>query len=83
MIKKSIHLTLLILLLISCSSKGEEESVYTPVQTSLEIPELFQQKLIAPVIPTNNPLTIEGIALGKKLFFDPILSKDNTQSCAS
>jgi cytochrome c peroxidase len=83
MIKKSIHLTLLILLLISCSSKGEEESVYTPVQTSLEIPELFQQKLIAPVVPTNNPLTIEGIALGKKLFFDPILSKDNTQSCAS
>ncbi|WP_417785898.1 cytochrome-c peroxidase [Tenacibaculum sp.] len=83
MIKKSIHLTLLILLLISCSSKGEEDSIYTPVQTSLEIPELFQQKLIAPVIPTNNPLTIEGIALGKKLFFDPILSKDNTQSCAS
>lgn len=83
MIKKSIPLTLLILLSISCSSKGEEESVYTPVQTSLETPELFQQKLIAPVIPTNNPLTIEGIALGKKLFFDPILSKDNTQSCAS
>ncbi|MFT7899221.1 cytochrome c peroxidase [Tenacibaculum ascidiaceicola] len=83
MIKKSIHFTLLLLLIISCSSKGEEESVYTPVQTSLEIPELFQQKLIAPVIPTNNPLTIEGIALGKKLFFDPILSKDNTQSCAS
>ncbi|REH56605.1 cytochrome c peroxidase [Tenacibaculum gallaicum] len=74
---------MLLLLLISCSSKGEEESVYTPVQTSLEIPELFQQKLIAPVIPTNNPLTEEGIALGKKLFFDPILSKDNTQSCAS
>ena len=83
MIKKSIHLTLLLLLLLNCSSKGEEESVYTPVQTSLEIPELFQQKLIAPVIPTNNPLTEEGIALGKKLFFDPILSKDNTQSCAS
>ena len=83
MIKKSIHLTLLLLLLLNCSSKGEEESVYTPVQTSLKIPELFQQKLIAPVIPTNNPLTEEGIALGKKLFFDPILSKDNTQSCAS
>ncbi|MDO6676546.1 cytochrome c peroxidase [Tenacibaculum sp. 1_MG-2023] len=83
MTQKSIYLSLLLLLLLSCSSKGEEESVYTPVQTSLEIPELFQQKLIAPVIPTNNPLTEEGIALGKKLFFDPILSKDNTQSCAS
>ncbi|WP_246337554.1 cytochrome-c peroxidase [Tenacibaculum pelagium] len=66
---------------MSCSSK--EEDVYTPKPASLKIPELFQQKLIAPVIPTNNPLTEEGIALGKKLFFDKILSKDNTQSCAT
>ncbi|MBA6157152.1 cytochrome-c peroxidase [Tenacibaculum sp. S7007] len=80
MIKKSIY-TLLLLLLMSCSSK--EEDVYTPKPASLKIPELFQQKLIAPVIPTNNPLTEEGIALGKKLFFDKILSKDNTQSCAT
>lgn len=83
MTQKSIYLSLSLLLLISCSSKGEEESIYTPVPANLEIPELFQQKLIAPVIPTNNPLTEEGITLGKKLFFDPILSKDNTQSCAS
>ncbi|WBX73915.1 cytochrome-c peroxidase [Tenacibaculum pacificus] len=80
MIKKNI-LFLFLLLLMSCSSK--EEGIYTPKPTSLKIPELFQQKLIEPVIPTNNPLTEEGIALGKKLFFDEILSKDNTQSCAS
>ncbi|MFN8282139.1 MAG: cytochrome c peroxidase [Chitinophagales bacterium] len=35
-----------------------------------------------PVDP-DNPMTVEGIALGKKLFFDPILSKDSTLSCAS
>jgi len=68
---------------MNCSSKEEIENVYTPVQVNLKIPEIFQQKLIAPVVPTNNPLTEEGITLGKKLFFDPILSKDNTQSCAS
>lgn len=28
-------------------------------------------------------ITEEGISLGKKLFFDPILSADGTQSCAS
>ena len=67
---------------MSCSSK-EEEDVYIPTSASLKIPELFQQKLISPVIPSNNPLTEEGIALGKKLFFDTILSKDNTQSCAT
>jgi len=34
-------------------------------------------------IPENNPMTVEGIALGQKLFHDPILSGDGTQSCAS
>jgi cytochrome c peroxidase len=31
----------------------------------------------------QNPLTQEGFDLGKKLFYDPILSKDSTISCAS
>lgn len=31
----------------------------------------------------QNPLSKEKIALGKALFYDPILSKDNTISCAS
>ena len=34
-------------------------------------------------VPNNNPLTIEGVELGRKLFYDPILSFDNTVSCAS
>lgn len=34
-------------------------------------------------IPATNLLTVEGIALGRKLFYDPILSLDNTQSCGS
>ena len=48
----------------------------------LQIPQLFEDNILNPVIPTNNPQTVEGIALGKKLFFDPILSRDNTQACA-
>ncbi len=31
----------------------------------------------------ENPVTKEKVALGKKLFFDPRLSKDNSKSCAS
>lgn len=31
----------------------------------------------------NNPLTEEGFQLGRELFYDPMLSKDNTISCAS
>lgn len=32
-------------------------------------------------IPSNNTTTVEGVALGEKLFNDPILSGDNTQAC--
>ena len=31
--------------------------------------------------PPDNPLTIEGVALGRKLFYEPLLSADGTQSC--
>lgn len=31
----------------------------------------------------KNPITEEGFELGRKLFYDPILSRDNTISCAS
>ena len=34
-------------------------------------------------IPSDNPLTVEGVQLGRMLFYDPILSADSTQSCAS
>ena len=34
-------------------------------------------------VPEDNPQTAEKIALGKQLYFDKRLSKDNTVSCAS
>ena len=34
-------------------------------------------------IPTDNPLTEEGIRLGRFLFYDPVLSSDSTISCGS
>ncbi len=30
----------------------------------------------------NNPLTIKGVELGRRLFYDPILSADSTLSCS-
>lgn len=65
--------------LMSCSS---EEDIYTPVPYELKIPKLFADKLIAPIIPADNTLTEEGVALGKRLFSDKILSGNGTQSCA-
>lgn len=36
-----------------------------------------------PLPPTDLILSNEGFELGRKLFYDPILSADNTQSCGS
>ncbi len=50
-----------------------------PSEYVLEIPEGFP----APEIPEDNALTYERVLLGKKLFYDPILSKDFSRSCTS
>ena len=34
-------------------------------------------------VPADNPATAETIALGRRLYYDPVLSADNTVSCAS
>lgn len=70
------------LLLVSCRDpkpvKPTEEP-YTPTPVVLEVPYLFPKM----DIPVDNPLTQEGIFLGRKLFYEPLLSGDGTQSCAS
>ncbi len=68
-------------LLMNCAS--EEVELYKPIPYILKVPKLFTDKLIPPVIPANNLLSEEGVLLGKKLFFDKILSANGTQSCSS
>jgi len=34
-------------------------------------------------VPADNPITVEKVALGRRLFFDKRLSRDGTLSCAS
>lgn len=50
-----------------------------PQPYSLNLPDHFP----APLLQPDNPLTVEGIELGRRLFFDPILSVDSTVACAS
>jgi cytochrome c peroxidase len=49
------------------------------------VPFLLERKLTMPEfnIRPDNPLTEQGVMLGRMLFYDPILSSDSTQSCAS
>ena len=52
---------------------------YEPSPYELEIPSHFPDM----IIPKDNPMTVEGVALGRKLFYEEMLSGDNTMSCAS
>jgi len=65
--------------LISCENSVVET---TPIYTHTHLIVTTNGFPSMPV-PNDNPLTTEGVALGRKLFYDPILSNDSTQSCAS
>lgn len=52
---------------------------YTPTEYNLDIPSHFPDM----VIPEDNPMTVEGVYLGRKLFYEKRLSLDNSISCAS
>ena len=68
----------LVLAALSCSEDTTVVEEQKPTPVSLTIPSNFPQ----PVYDLSvNPLTEEGIALGKMLFYDPILSRNNTISC--
>ena len=74
-----VHIIIIFFVCFSCDNESVERYFATP--SSLDIPKLFEDNILAPVIPIDNPQTVEGIALGKKLFFDPILSINNTIAC--
>lgn len=60
----------------------EEQAIsgnYSPTDLTLDFPSF----LGTPIIPADNPITEEGVMLGRMLFFDPIISVDSTMSCAS
>ncbi len=72
---------LILLGLVACGKDAGVLPTPPPAPTpyELSVPTGFP----APEIPPDNPLTIEGIALGERLFADPILSVDSTIACTS
>ena len=72
-----------VLIFVATSCASDDTNTYTATPAQLDIPSFFQSSILPPEIPRDNPLTVEGIALGKALFYDPILSANNTQSCAT
>ncbi|MDY0101763.1 MAG: cytochrome c peroxidase [Lentimicrobium sp.] len=70
--------------LFSCGGKEPDPVTYNPTPYELEIPKYFPTNLN---IPADNPLTVEGITLGRYLFYDGRLSgrtqHDSLISCGS
>lgn len=64
-------------LLSSCSR--EEPPPYEPTPYSLNLPSNYPSM----IIPSDNPLTVEGIALGRKLYYDTKLHPTQSFSCSS
>jgi cytochrome c peroxidase len=72
------------------------KTFWTPTQADFANPNTGQKELRQvvkvklplglsepPPVPLENPMTAERWELGRKLYFDPILSADKTVSCAS
>lgn len=79
-----VNFILLITVLVSgllLHSQIRPASSVMPIGTPLQIK--VPLGLPPVVIPADNPPTAETIALGRRLFYDPILSVDRSVSCAS
>lgn len=65
------------ILLVKGCRKDPDTNRPTPyvIKTNEAFPELN--------LPVDNPLTKEGVLLGRMLFYDPIMSKDSSVSCAT
>lgn len=68
----------------SCSDNDSDKPAWKPTSYQIKIPSYFPDQLN---IPDNNPMTVEGIQLGRYLFYDGRLSGrtdyDSLMSCGS
>ena len=74
-----IRLFFIIICLSALFSCRKDKVSFTPTPFFVEIPSHFPEM----PIPVDNPMTKEGVDLGRHLFYDTRLSGDRTMSCAS
>src|SRR5690348_11931384 len=81
----SATVVILVALLLLLVYRGRQEQrapvAAHPIGTALEIAAPLG---LPPVpVPADNPATVDTIALGRRLYYDPMLSLDGSISCAS
>lgn len=77
MMVRGLYIFGIVFLIFSCKNEENIEPSYVP--DLMDIPQGFPEINF----PEGNEFTIARWELGKKLFFDPVLSADSSISCAS
>ncbi len=72
-----------ILLFIVASCKVDPEVMLSDGHSHTHYDLNIPAGLPAMPIPADNPMSVEGVALGRKLFYDNLLSANNTMNCGS
>jgi cytochrome c peroxidase len=72
-----------VMVAIHACKKEEKVPVYNPTAKVIEIPSFVKTYIGDVPHPTDNQLTEEGVALGRKLFYEKMISNDLTMSCAT
>lgn len=70
-------------ILLSAANKKEKSSVYKPTPYKVVLPDFVLDYFEPMPMPANNPMTKEGVELGRYLFYDGILSENRTMSCGA
>ena len=77
-------LFLLMIFITSCKKEKTTDTAFSPTPYDLTIPKYFPTQLN---IPPDNPMTVEGVTLGRYLFYDGRISgrdhPDSLMSCAT
>ena len=83
---KKIKLVVIVLMLTSMFISCSDDDKYTPIETAEYDDTMYvleYGELPAPDLPADNPLTEQGVLLGKMLFYEKSLSSDGSQNCAT
>lgn len=74
---------LLVCITFSCSDDPVMDTPEEEIVQDTTAYNLTYGALPSPDLPTDNTLTEQGVQLGRMLFYEKLLSKDGSQSCAS
>lgn len=86
--KKVIILVFVVTIIVTTNACRKEEPKqnqvqYNPTSLTVEVPSFVKNYVGDIKHPVDNPLTVEGVALGRKLFYEKMLSDNMTISCGT